>query len=257
MKCVKCGNEIPVGSGFCPYCGNMISMMDTGTFAQQGIGNQNSGIQQMGTPYINNNTNMNNNMNMNKPGIKIAFFSLIALILCGVGMIIVNLNQGKGLNSKQQAEMVANEEAILGYWESSSGVRVEAMLRNILIENDVSEKVVDVLLKMIDIPDDDVKLALYFKDDQTVRVAINGYMIGKEDWMTYELAGNTRMIIKCDKITLADLSDLNVNVGGFGVGGIGAKLEIPEISHTFEYSLEDDQLKLKILDEKVQFEKEE
>lgn len=251
MKCVKCGNEIPVGSGFCPYCGNMISMMDTGTFTQQGFGNPNSGIQQVGTPY------MSNNMNMNKPGIKIAFFSLIALILCGVGMIIVNLNQGKGLNSKQQAEMIANEEAILGYWESSSGVKVEAMLRNILIENDVSESVVDVLLKMIDISDDEVKLALYFKENQTVRVAINGYMFGKEDWMTYELLGNTRMIIKCDKITLADLSDLNVNVGKFGVGGIGAKLEIPEISHTFEYSLEDDQLKLKILDEKVQFEKEE
>lgn len=29
MKCNKCGTEIPVGSGFCPKCGEMISIMST------------------------------------------------------------------------------------------------------------------------------------------------------------------------------------------------------------------------------------
>jgi len=194
-----------------------------------------------------------------KVAILFAFLILIVLIVYAIIMLIGNLKEDPLTESeskevKEEITNIESQEAIIGYWESTSYVRINAILKKILEKNDVSDEMADILISVLDISDE-VKLALYFKDDNTVRVAINGNMIGEKNFVTYELVGNSRLILTCEKIELSDLSNLKIGFKGANIEGIGGKIETPKISHTFEYSIDEEKLKVKVFDEKITLEK--
>lgn len=253
MKCTECGMEIPLGEGFCPNCGSMVRMMESDMHAQKINVSTPDNVKHNASTYI-------NNERVKKIGIAGAFLVIIILIIYGVIALVGNIKENRATEAEQTEQDisadVAAEEAILGYWESSSGVRVNAMMRNILEENNIPDGVTNLIIGALNISDKDVKLALYFKDNNTVRIALNGNMIGDESLITYEVVGNSRLIIKCPGTKLADLSNLKAGFGGATVEGIGLKdLETMDIAHTFEYSIEENEMKLKVFDEKVRFEK--
>ena len=100
MKCNSCGTEIPTGSGFCPKCGSMVSIMSANNMPMQNTvdGAGNNGIKKSGG---------NNNL--------IIVFAALVMIL--VVVLIAVFLTGKDRDDKakedvktEQSEAVAEQE---------------------------------------------------------------------------------------------------------------------------------------------------
>jgi len=240
MKCGKCGVDIPVGRGFCSNCGSMVSMKEVNTSAH--IQAASTGRKEFQQP-----------LKSGDNGLLKVLVILVALLF----VVLAVLGVKKYMDKKEEAaaetevlEEISNEEAILGYWESTSKIEVGSIIESILEENDISEEVSDVLLKVLNISDTKVSLELYFKEDNTIRIGINGNFIGEQTAFSYEIMNDSSMIVsysgtlKLPSVmaygVVADLPDTDVN-----------------IAHTLKYAIEDGKLQLELFDEKVRLEKEE
>ena len=164
MYCPYCGTVVPEGSRFCLNCGREM-------------------FQQPAQPK------------KKKAGKIIVIFLIFAIIAVGAVLGVTLYEREKAKEEKEKEEEIVEippEEAVIGYWESTSRVRADKMLENILEDNDIPDAAIDFIVKALDLSDEEVILGLQFYEDETLRIAINGDMMSKKKALNYEILGKTR-----------------------------------------------------------------
>jgi len=96
MNCNQCGTEVPMGSGFCPKCGSMVSIMSANNMPMQNTVGEYNGIKKSGG---------NNNL----------IIIFVALVMILVVILIAVLFTGKDKENvkkteDQQTEVVLNKD---------------------------------------------------------------------------------------------------------------------------------------------------